>query len=491
MVVLYNPPSSPSRKPHVPLSLLALGALLEGRHEYRIIDGNLVDDPLEVLSGLASQGELDVLGVTVMPGPQLNSAAPLCRELKQRHPGLVIVWGGYFPSQHHQACLESGYVDYVLRGCAEHGLAELLAVLDSHGDVSGIAGLAFRDPQSQNVIANPMAAIPDPDQLPDYPYHRIEAERYVRATFMGERTFAHHSSYGCPFACDFCAVAAIAQGQWRAQSAAHLAGVVQALVDRLAIDSLELHDNSFFIDERRAAEFAERVAPLDIGWWAEARIDRLADYSEQTWKLLQASGLRMVFMGAESGSDETLARMRKGGSASTAMTLELVRKMEGYGVIPELSFVLGNPPDPEADIRGTLEYIRRVKQANAATEIILYLYTPVAADGELWKLAEDQGFRFPRTLDEWTGPQWRRFSERRDLRVPWLQPGLIRLVRNFEVVLNAYHPTTTDPRLGRGLRLILRALSGWRYRFGCYAMPLELRLLQRLVAYQRPETSGL
>ena len=41
MLILYNPPSSARRKPVMPLSLLALGALLEGRHDYTIVDGNL------------------------------------------------------------------------------------------------------------------------------------------------------------------------------------------------------------------------------------------------------------------------------------------------------------------------------------------------------------------------------------------------------------------------------------------------------------------
>ncbi len=60
----------------------------------------------------------------------------------------------------------------------------------------------------------------------------------------------------------------------------------------------------------------------------------------------------MVFLGAESASAETLARMDKGGTLTPEMTLELVRVMRGHGVVPELSFVLGNPPDPAADVVG-------------------------------------------------------------------------------------------------------------------------------------------
>ena len=41
MTILYNPVSSSGRKPVLPMALLALGALLEGDHDYVIVDGNL------------------------------------------------------------------------------------------------------------------------------------------------------------------------------------------------------------------------------------------------------------------------------------------------------------------------------------------------------------------------------------------------------------------------------------------------------------------
>jgi hypothetical protein len=34
-------------------------------------------------------------------------------------------------------------------------------------------------------------------------------------------------------------------------------------------------------------------------------------------------------------------------------------------------------------------------------------------------------------------------------------------------------------------------MSAWRYWLRFYHFPLELRLLQKLLAYRRPETSGL
>lgn len=135
-------------------------------------------------------------------------------------------------------------------------------------------------------------------------------------------------------------------GRWLAQSGEHTAHVVRSLVKAWRLDAVEFYDNNFFVHEARSADFAERIKDLGIAWWGESRIDTLLKYPDRTRSLLRASGLKMVFMGAESGSDDTLRRMNKGGAASTEKTLAIAAKMAQYGIIPEFSIVLGNPPTP-------------------------------------------------------------------------------------------------------------------------------------------------
>ncbi|HEX7122458.1 MAG TPA: radical SAM protein [Gemmatimonadaceae bacterium] len=490
MLILYNPPSNARRKPVLPMSLLALGAVLEGEHDYIIVDGNLEPDPVAAIDRAIRETGADTLGVTVMPGPQLNHAVPQCRQLKAMHPDLTIIWGGYFPTQHYDACLRAEFVDYVVRGHGEMVFKALLDALRRGDDPTGIAGLAYRDPQTGEITSNAMAPIPHPDRLPGWPYDRLDMRRYVRPTFMGQRTLPHHSSYGCPFFCNFCAVVNMVGGRWLAQTAERTAATARMLVEQWGVDAVEFYDNNFFVHEARTAEFAERILDLGIAWWGEARIDTLWKYSDRTWELMRDSGLRMVFMGAESGSDETLQRMNKGKSASTEKTLAIAKRMAEYGIVPEFSFVLGNPPDPEADVAQTIEFIRKVKRVNPDAEIILYMYTPVPLAGELYEQARARGFKFPETLDAWISPEWQEFSQRRSTQMPWLEDPLRRQVHNFERVLNAYYPTSTDPRLRGAWRLVLKAVSAWRYHLRVYTNPIELRAMHRLLAYQRPETSG-
>jgi radical SAM superfamily enzyme YgiQ (UPF0313 family) len=181
--------------------------------------------------------------------------------------------------------------------------------------------------------------------------------------------------------------------------------------------------------------------------------------------------------------------MNKGGTASPSLTLELAARMKRYGVVPEFSFVLGSPPDPEGDAARTFDFIRRLKTINPATEVILYTYTPVPG-GAMFEAAERHGFAFPRTLEEWASDEWRQAMMRRGDHIPWMNGPIRRRIRDFERVLNAFYPTVTDRRLTPARRALLRAVSAWRYALRVYAVPIELRVMQRLMHYQRPETTG-
>jgi len=488
-VILFNPISSARRTPVLPMSLMAIGAVLEDRWPTVIIDGNLTDDSLKTLeTKIEGDGAGVILGVTVMPGPQLEHATPLCRQLKERHPALTIVWGGYFPSQHWEACLKDPAIDFVVQGHGETVFTSLLEHLESGNSVlESIAGLAWKDqgiPRS-----NPRPAVPHPGKLPEWNFESVDIERYLRPTFLGSKTIGLHSSYGCPYFCAFCAVVTMVEGRWMAWSAERTADTVLRLHQDWGADAIEFNDNNFFVDEKRVVDFSRRIEDLGISWWGEGRIDTMMAYDDATWRAMRDSGLKMVFLGAESGSADTLKLMDKGGSVSPEMTLAMVEKMRRWSIVPELSFVLGNPPNAQRDALNTMDFIRKVKAANPATEIILYLYTPVPLAGELFDQVRATGFAFPETLDQWISGDWMDFVQRRS-DLPWVGPIIQRRIKNFERVLNAYYPTTTLPELTGPKRFILRAASAWRYHLGFNAAPLELAVLHRLLKYRRPEVSG-
>ncbi|MGE5245799.1 MAG: B12-binding domain-containing radical SAM protein [Betaproteobacteria bacterium] len=495
-IVFYNPLSTTPGKQPLPVSLLSLAAVLEGRRAWTLVDGNVTADPAAgILARLAESGASScqaaprpaLLAVTVMPGPQLTQAVAVCRAVRRARPDVRVVWGGYFPTQHADTVLRSSFVDFVVRSQGERPFAQLVDALASGTSLDGVSALSWTC--DGRIVHNPAQPPVPLDDLPDLPYDRVRMDDYIHPNYLGRRTVAHNSSFGCPFACSFCAVVAMSGRRWMAQSPARIERVLRHLVTRYGVDAVQMHDMDFFISEARAAETAERIAPLGLGWWALGRIDTLMQYSDATWQRLAASGLRMVFSGAESASAATLAAMNKGGKAAPELAVALARRLRQYGIVPEFSFVLGSPPEPLADMAQTFEFIRTIKRVNPATEIVLYTYTPVPG-GAMTAEAARLGFSFPSSLDEWASDDWRRLMMRRGDGIPWMDDAVRRRVRNFERVLNAYYPTVTDRRLTRARRALLRTISTWRYRLRIYAAPYELRALHRLIAYQRPETTG-
>src|SRR5436309_16116534 len=79
MMILYSPRATKPRNRRFPLSILALAAVLEGREDYSIVDGNLDGNPTETLLALMREKSVELLAVTVMPGrrwpAQLRPAA--------------------------------------------------------------------------------------------------------------------------------------------------------------------------------------------------------------------------------------------------------------------------------------------------------------------------------------------------------------------------------------------------------------------------------
>jgi len=487
MIVLYNPKATRYRNRRLPLSVLSLGAVLEGRDDYAIVDGNLDPRPTETLAGLLSENPVELLAVTVMPGPQTRSAVESCREVRARFPKVPIVWGGYFPSNYTEAALNADYVDFAVRGQGEDTLLELIDAIRGKRAIESIQGLSYREREGK-YRHNSERPIKTLDSFPWYPYHRIPADRYLLPTFLGRRTAVHQASIGCPFRCNFCGVVNFSGSRQKMESPARTEAILRHLAHTYGADAVQFYDNNFFLREDHARELAERLEPLQMRWWCEARADIMMRYSDATWEAIRRAGCSMIFFGVESGSNQVLQEMHK--DLKVEDTLALASRIRQFGIIPEFSIIFGNPQDPEGDTRECFRFIRQLKRLNPNAEIVVQHYTPVPQRDRMYGGVEDQ-IQFPTTPDEWATERWQRFATQKDPSTPWLRPGTKRLIDNFELIVSSRWPTAQDIRLPAWGRVLLKGLSDWRYRLGFYSVPLELRLAQRLLALRKPKVESL
>jgi radical SAM superfamily enzyme YgiQ (UPF0313 family) len=487
MILLLHPRSTKPKDRRFPLSVLAIAAVLEECEDYTIIDGNLEADPEVALDAAMREPPVELLAVSVMPGPQMVEAVRLSRSFRKKYPSVPIVWGGYFPSLYPDTALNCDYVDFAIRGQGEDTFLELLQALRSEGGGSRIQGLSYKD-ESGRAVHNPERPFRSPDDFPWYPYHRVDVAQYLLPTFLGARTGVHHASIGCPYRCNFCGVIPAYGSSEKMESPARTEQILRYLQQNHGMDAVQFYDNNFFLGEQHAREQADRLAPLGLRWWCEGRVDAMLRYSDETIEKIQRAGATVIFFGAESGSDWVLEQMNK--QLKAEQTLELARRLRRFRIVPEFSFVLGNPHDPERDVRENLAFIRKLKRLNPAAEIIVQHYIPTPQRETMYGDV-DGSIEFPTTPEEWAAPRWLNFTIRNDPNLPWLPERVKSQIDNFELVVSSRWPTIQDIRMPFWGRWLLKSLSSWRYALSIYDKPRELEWAQRFVNLRKPRLESL
>lgn len=493
-VLLVNPRACSPRSVRLPLSLLALGAVLENRCPYQILDGNLEPELDKAVLDLLSDKPHALVGMTVMPGPQVASSIALAKAIRVVHPEVPIVWGGYFPTLYPDAAMNADYVDFVVRGQGEDTLCELLNAVTDNGDFSAVAGLSWRD--GEEVIHNNDRPFQPQLSYPRLPYEKLtNIEPYFRPSFMGSRTGVYQASLGCRYRCTFCGVVSMWNGSTLIGTADRMIEELTMQRDRYGATAIQLYDHNFFDREESSLPLVEALATVGLPWWCYARADTMANFSASTWEKIRRSRLSMAYIGAEAASDDVLRSMKKG--SRVEHTLEVARRCRENGVVPEFSFVLGGPNDPEGEIEKTFQFVKRIKKVHPECEVILYFYTPTprrstdaSPGGARLPTMDGEGLSdLPSTPEEWTEKRWLDFVCHQD--APWLTERIRQRVRDFAFVLGCRFPTIQDYQMPSWGRTLLRGMAGWRWATGVYGQPTELRWAAERLRLRSPQHESL
>ncbi|HEX5047978.1 MAG TPA: radical SAM protein [Gammaproteobacteria bacterium] len=496
-VLLINPRIASRRHARFPLSIMTMAAALRDRYDATLIDGNMEADAVRAAAGAVANERFDAVGVTVMGGPQVATALAVSRAVRAARPDVPIVWGGYFPTLYPDVALNCDCVDFAVRGQGEGTLRELLDALAARngGALASIAGLSWR--RDGRVVTNAPRAFARQHLAPQLLYEELGDPRaYLAKTFLGQRTAAHQAAIGCRFHCTFCGVAAMFDGVTMLPPAERLDRDLATLEERIGADSIQFYDHNFFDREADMAPLLEVLARHELPWWCYARSDALVKLSAASWRLVRKSRLRMAYIGAETPNDALLRSIRKG--TRSDQTLEAAELCRSNGVIPELSFMVAPPEDPEGETERTFDFIRRVKRVNPAAEIIVYVHTPLPPSAvpnahrlELAPLLDVLGepVVFPKTPEEWTEPRWVDYACHAD--APWITERLRGRIRDFVTVLRCRFPTVQDTAAPAWGKAALRTLAQWRYSLRRYDRPWELEASQRLIELLDPRVTSI
>ena len=440
----------------VPLALVAVASHLDPRcFEVVIVDGRLEDDPLRaVLEQL--DGAL-CLGMSVLTGDPIRDALEVARQVKEEHPDLAIVWGGWHPSLFGRECLENPAIDVTVQGQGESTLAEIVERLAAGEGLEDCRGCCYRD-ASGEVRVNPPRAFEDINTFRRHDFSRIDVERYFE--LKGERQLDYISSQGCAFRCAFCADPFVYKRKWGGLEPRRMGEEIEALWRRYRFDDLSFQDETYFTYPQRVEAVADELLArrLPITWAATLRADQCFRLPEEIFDKCRASGLRRVLVGVESGSQETLDRIRKDIRLEHVFfTAERCRK---HGVAVIFPVIVGFPGESRESVQASIEVAKRLRAMSSEFQVPIFYFKPYPGSPITEEAVRD-GFRLPATLDEWADFDFIGSAG------PWLEADLVRRIERFK-----FYQRVAWSR-PKPWRRPFQAVARWRCRNDRYALPVE------------------
>ncbi len=460
-VLLFNPQSEFYA---MPLGLLAVGSALDpSLYDVRIfdarIDSNVAKTLFTELDGAAC------VGMTVFSGPSIGDALRLSREIKNTRPKLPVVWGGWHPSILPEQCIASGVVDAVVIAQGEATFRELVAAIDRRDSWPGIAGLCLNvDGKPRRTAGRAMVKM---DTLPAARYELLDIESYFR--HKGRRQLDYSSSRGCPYKCTFCADPMVYNSKWTGIAPERIVSELVALYEKHRFDEVFFLDDDLFASLKRIQALVDAfiAAKIRFSWKGTARADELCRLPESFFPKLKAAGCLRINIGAESGSQRVLDRIKKDYQVDEIVTA--ARRAAAVGIGISYSFITGFPGETEDDFRATLEVIKAVRQLAPNIEAAVYCYSPYPGT-ELVHELEKQGLRLPERLEDWA-----HFN----IEGAWLprdNPGFVRRVRSLNFYLRHGYSEQTKS----APRKLLQRLSRLRCDHDWYGFPVERYLARAL-----------
>lgn len=291
---------------------------------------------------------------------QQNAASfALARRIKERHPGITLIFGGsnFEGDMGVELCRSVDCVDYAVCGEGDQAFPELLVALSEGRDPVGIPSVVCR---RGGEVVGPSAR-PPLEALDELPAPAYE-EYFERAEALGLLPSAGRRAIDIPFEsargcwwgekhhCTFCGLNGSTMA-FRAKSPERVAEELAELTRRYRSFQFEAVDN--IVSTAYLKTLFTRLAEeqRDYQFFYEVK----SNLSREQIKTLADAGVRRIQPGIESLSSHVLKLMRKG--VTGIQNVNTLRWAKHYGISVGWNAIWGFPGELEEDYREQVDLV--------------------------------------------------------------------------------------------------------------------------------------
>jgi anaerobic magnesium-protoporphyrin IX monomethyl ester cyclase len=338
-----------------PLGVASLSAQLNERQ----IETRIFDCTFQTFSKVAKDllaYHPDIVGISSMILLSRNTFR--FAELVQAHlPETLLVVGGPMPTLYPERYC--GAFDLVFRGEADLSFPDFCQDYFSYRlgrqtlyqlELARYPGLYGRtldlivDNPAIHYSAQEIRSFPIPDRS------GFDHASYKKAWLdkNGTRTTSIMVTLGCPFDCDFCSRPVFGHVYRKRDLDVVFEEIIQ--IKQVGYDYLWIADDNFTLNLSLLRRFCQRMLGTGMKW---SCLSRSTGIDADIASLMKEAGCERVYLGLETGSDETLRLMNK--QATLEDGIQAVLHFRQAGVEVAGFFIVGYPDETIDDIEETFK----------------------------------------------------------------------------------------------------------------------------------------
>lgn len=343
------------------------------REDGYLYQGLTIDELVEQIPS-----HTDLIGITCMFTQDWPYTRRVLRAIRDRFPETTIVAGGEhvtaLPDFTLSDCPE---VDYLALGEGEETLVEMTRDLGTPEKLTRVPGLAYRD-GGKMVLTPARKRIREVDAIPLPAWDLFPVESYLESrnahgVYRG-RPMPILGTRGCPYECTFCSNPVMYGRQWLPRKVSAVLDEIELYIDRYKADNIDFYDLTMILKKDWILQFCSEIERRKLKFsWQLPSGTRSEVIDDEIAEALYRTGCRNMTYAPESGSTDTLARIKK--KVSLPRLMSSVRSALRSGLNVKCNLIIGFPHETRAHIIKTVLFAWEMAAAGVH-DVPFYLYSP-------------------------------------------------------------------------------------------------------------------
>ena len=338
--------------------------------------------------------DVDLIGVSCMYSNEWVYYREVLGRLAISHARIPVVIGGeHVTADPEYSLRQCPQVHCAVLGEGETTLANLIDDVTAGVplDRSRVQGIAFVNSDGAFVKTEAQARIRSIDEIPLPSWDESPLENYL-ANGLGMaarrgRNMPMLASRGCPYQCTFCSNPNMWGLQWLPRDPRLVLDEMKHWIDKYRVTHIEFYDLTTIVKKSWIMEFTDLLLQENLGvTWALPSGTRSEALDAEVVDRLYRSGCRDLTYAPESGSPETLKRIKK--KVHIPKMLASMTAAARHGIFIKANMILGFPGQTMKEVAESYWFMVRMAWAGVR-DVAVFPFVPYPGSELFFQLVRE------------------------------------------------------------------------------------------------------